>query len=218
MGDIRMTSLIDTFPWFAAGILLGTLGIVLTLVGIAALLRRRPFKFVVRSLAGLTLLAAGALAVAIAVGIQGYRALTREEVAAIITVRPTTPQRFEAAFKFPDGREAKYDLAGDEIYVDAHILKWKPFVNVLGLHTAYELDRVGGRYRALDQERSAQRTIYALRPDRPVDLFALRQRYALLSHLLDADYGSAAFVPVGNGAQLELRVSTSGLLIRRIKG
>ena len=210
-----MAPLIDTFPWFAFAVAFGVLGAVLVLLGIGALLRRRPFKFVVRTLAGLLLVAAGALAGAIAVGMHGYRALTREEVAAIITVRPTAPQRFEAAFKFPDGREAKYDLAGDEIYVDAHILKWKPVANVFGLHTAYELDRVGGRYKSIDQERSAKRTVHALRPERPVDIFTLRQRHALLSHVLDAEYGSAAFVPVSGAARLELRVSTSGLLIRR---
>ncbi len=210
-----MAPLIDTFPWFAFAAAFGVVGAILVLLGIGALLRGRPLRFVVRTLAGLLLVAVGALAGAIAVGIQGYRALTREEVAAVITVRPTAPQRFEAAFRFPDGREAKYDLAGDEIYVDAHILKWKPVANVFGLHTAYELDRVGGRYKALAQERSAKRTIHALRPERPVDLFTLRQRHALLSHVLDAEYGSAAFVPVNDAARLELRVSTSGLLIRR---
>src|SRR5688500_14236447 len=114
-----MTSLIDTFPWFAFAVAFGVLGAILVLLGVGALFRRRPFRFVVRTLAGLLLLAVGALAAAIAVGIQGYRALTREDSAAVITVRPVAPQRFEAAFKFPDGREARYDLAGDEIYVDA---------------------------------------------------------------------------------------------------
>jgi hypothetical protein len=212
-----MTSLIDTFPWFAAGVAFGLLGAALVLLGIGALLRWRPLRFLVRTLTGLLLLAVAAVAGTIAIGIQGYRALAREEVAAVVTVRPTAPQRFEAAFKFPDGREATYDLAGDEIYVDAHILKWKPIANLLGLHTTYELDRVGGRYRALNQERSAPRTVHALRPDRLIDIFTLRQRYEPLSRLLDAEYGSAAFVPVGDSARLELRVSTSGLLIRRLK-
>ncbi len=146
---------------------------------------------------------------------QGYRALTREEVAARLVVRPLGPQRFSATFQIPGRPEAiYYELAGDAIYVDAHILKWKPVVNVLGLHMAYELDRVAGRYDDLDQERSAVRTVHTLTPERRVDLFRLRTRYAFLAPLLDAEYGSGTFVRVTKAAEFEVRVSTTGLLIR----
>jgi hypothetical protein len=203
-----------TSPFFLAGTAFGLLGVVLTLAGIVALLQLRPLRFTIRTLAGLIFLALGALAGTIALGIQGYQALTRENIAARISVRTASPQRFEAAFHFPDGRESAFALAGDEIYIDAHILKWKPLANVLGLHTAYELDRVAGRYHAIEQERSAARTIYSLGHEKPLDIFVLRQRYAFLAPLLDAEYGSASFVPVTRPAELELRVSTTGLLIR----
>ena len=60
----------------------------------------------------------------------------------------------------------------------------------------------------------AQRTVYALARDKPIDLFSLRRRYEFLSPLFDAEYGSATFVPVSRPAELELRISTSGLLLR----
>jgi hypothetical protein len=148
---------------------------------------------------------------------SGYRALTREEVAARIIVRPVGPRRFAATFLVPDRPDATYELAGDEIYVDAHILKWKPMANVLGLHTAYELDRVAGRFNDIARERSEDRTVYSLVQDKPVDLFGLRRRYAFLAPLLDAEYGSGTFVPVTRPAQFEVRVSTTGLLIREKK-
>src|SRR5713226_4828416 len=209
-----MSSDLPTSPFFLAAVTLGTLGVILIVAGIAALVRARPLRFALRTLAGLLLLSLGALVGTIAIGIQGYRALTREDVAARLSVRPVGPQRFAATVRFPDGREATYDLAGDEIYVDAHILKWKPLANVLGLHTAYELDRVAGRYQSIEQERSALRTVHSLAQDKPLDLFRLRQRYAFLGTLLDAEYGSATFVSVTRPAELELRVSTSGLLLR----
>ncbi len=209
-----MSSGLVISPFFLAGAALGILGAILIVAGIAALVRARPLRFALRTLAGLLFLALGALAGTIAVGIQGYQALTREDVATRISVRTAGPQRFEAMFHFPDGRQAAFALAGDEIYIDAHILKWKPLANVLGLHTAYELDRVAGRYLAIEQERSAARTVYSLGQKRPVDLFLLRQHYAFLAPLLDAEYGSATFVPVTRPAELELRVSTTGLLIR----
>ena len=199
---------------FAAAIALAALGAIVVGAGLGALVRRRPLRFIVRVLAGLLLLTLGALAGVVASGTQGYRALTREDVVAHVTVLPEGAQRFKATLREPGGGEQTFALAGDEIYIDAHIIKWKPPVNLFGFHTAYELDRVGGRYRDIEQERTAPRTVHALAHERRIDLFSLRQRYAVLSALFDAEYGSATFVPVTRPALLEIRLSTSGLLVR----
>lgn len=204
-------------PFGLVGIVLALLGALLLFSGIGALIRLRPFRFVSRTLFGLLLLAVGALAATVAIGTYGYTALTREDVAATLLLQPTGPQKFSATVRYPDLREVKFELAGDEVYVDAQILKWKPIANMLGLHTAYELDRIAGRYRSIEVERSAPRTIFSLSRDKPLDLFDLRQRYIFLAPLLDAEYGSATYVAVSRPAELELRVSTTGLLMREIK-
>ena len=206
---------LSPFGW--VGVAFALLGALLVLSGIASLVRLRPFRFVWRTIFGLLLLAVGALAGAIAVGTHGYTALTREDVAATLLVQPIGPQRFAATVRFPDLREVKFELTGDEVYVDAQILKWKPMANVLGLHTAYELDRIAGRYRSIEHERAAPRTVYPLSRDKPLDLFDLRKRYTFLAPLLDAEYGSASYIAVSYPAEIELRVSTTGLLVREIK-
>jgi hypothetical protein len=202
-------------PLVFAAIALGLVGLILLFGAIAALRRARPFRFVLRTTAGMLMFACALLAVGLALGLQGYQALTREDVAAQLSLRPIAPQRFSATVRFTDGREAVYELAGDEVYIDAHILKWHPYANMLGLHTAYELDRLTGRYRGIEQERSAPRTIYSLAKDKPVDLFALRQRYQFLAPLVDAQYGSATFVPADSAAEYDVLVSTTGLLMRK---
>ncbi|HSC95224.1 MAG TPA: hypothetical protein VLC73_09655 [Burkholderiales bacterium] len=204
-------------PLFPFAVLFGILGIVVVIAAVVSFIQLRLPQSGYRMLAGLFLLTLGALAGAISVGMLGYRALTREEVAARIAVKPAGPQRFLATFKFADGRETTYDLAGDEIYVDAHILKWSPYANMIGLHTAYEIDRVAGRYHKIKDEREAMRTVHALGRDKTIDLYALRRRYSILSPLFDAEYGSATFVPVTRPAELELRVSITGLLMRETK-
>lgn len=204
----------STSPLLIAAAAFGVLGALLVLAGIAALWRARPLRFVLRTLVGLLLLAIGSAAGTLAIGTQGYLALTHEALAARIAVQPTGAQRFAATLHLPDGRTLQYDIAGDEIYVDAHVLKWKPIANIVGLHTAYELDRLAGRYRDVEQERNAPRTVYSLAPVRAIDLFSLRRRHAFLGTMLDADYGSASFVPVNRPAEFELRVSTTGLLLR----
>jgi hypothetical protein len=191
------------------------LGTLVLFLAVTALWRRHPMRATFRLLWAVTFLAVGIAAGATAAGIQGYRAFTHEEVAATVRTEPVGPKRFRATFQFADGDETSYVLAGDQLYIDARILKWKPIVNFLGLHTAYELDRVGGRYYELGEERVSPRTVFPLGEERPVNLFELRQRYTLLAPLLDADYGSATFIEVNGPAQFEVRVSTSGLLVRR---
>ncbi len=198
----------------AGAVIFSLLGMALTVTGIAALLRLHPMRALVRVLAGSLLLALGAIAAMIAVGMAGYRALTHETSALRIEIAPVAPQHFTAAVHWPDGTTANYTLSGDEIYVDAKVLKWKPWANVLGLTTSYQMDRIAGRYHDLTQEQSAPRTVFALDDAGPVDLFALRRRFAQLAPAFDAEYGSASFVPANSARTIEVRVSNTGLLIR----
>ena len=187
-----------------------------------AVLRRRP-RGVLRLGAGgvalllaLALLAGGALCGALAVSLSGYRALTREELAATVRTTPTGPQSFEAHFAFPDGREARYELAGDQFAVEARILKWHPWANLLGLHTAYELDRVTGRYAAIEDEQQRPRTVFSLAPEHAIDLLAWRARLPWLAPFVDAEYGSSTFTRADHLATYEVMVSTTGLLVREL--
>lgn len=201
-------------PLVVLALVLALIGLLFAGAGLAALFRLRPLRALTRLLASALLFSLGAGFALLAVGVQGYRALTHEEVAAQVSVTPLGPQRFRATFRFADGSAGVFDLAGDEVYVDAHILKWHPWANVLGLHTGYELGRVAGRYVSIEQEKAAPRTIHALAPERPVDVFALSRRYARLAFFVDAEYGSATFVPANEPKELELRVSTTGLMFR----
>lgn len=184
-------------------------------LGIFALRWRRFFLVGMFLMVGVLALSVAGLCTTISVATRGYRAFTREEVAAVVETRPTGPQRFDATFRFPGGRTATYHLNGEELYVDAHILKWKPIANILGLHTAYELDRVAGRFTRLGDEQSSPRTVFSLAEEKPVDMFDLRRRLLLFRPLVDAEYGSATFILANRPASYEVRVSISGLLIRR---
>src|SRR5436189_3881004 len=93
-------------------------------------------------LASALLLTSSLLLGAITVGINGYRAFTQEALAATIKTEPLGPHHFRATVTLPDSSLHMFDLAGDAVYVDAHVLKWRPIGTFLGLQTAYELDRI----------------------------------------------------------------------------
>src|SRR5437762_11618586 len=191
------------------------LGVALWAAAISALGNKRWMAGALRGVLGLLFFALAALAGAITIGIQGYRALTYEEVAATVKAEPVAPPRFRATLTLRDRRLAMYELAGDAFYVDAHILKWHPWLNLLGLHTSYALDRVAGRYNAVADERTKPHTAYSLGRERWFDLFEVARR-KVLGPLVDAEYGSAAFVAGTRPAEWEVRVSTTGLLMRQV--
>ena len=189
-----------------------------TIVGVRAVRATRARHWLggtIRGLVALLLLALAALAATVTVGLQGYRALTYEEVAATVRTEPVAPQRFRATITLPDRRLAMYELAGDAFYVDAHVLKWHPWASLLGLRTVYELDRVAGRYNSIADERARPHTAYELARSKPVDLFFIARR-RLLGPLVDAEYGSATFVAATRPVTFEVRVSTTGLLARPV--
>lgn len=150
------------------------------------------------------------------VGTQGYHALTKEIPAAQIKILPTGEQSFHATMEFADGSQQSFSLNGDELLVDAYVLKWKPWTNILGLHTAYRLDRVSGRYKALDDETQKQRSVFAVNNGGNEGLARWREEYSALSFLLDVEHGSASFVDADEAKELQLMVTTDGLLLRPV--
>src|SRR2546421_6689010 len=193
------------------------LSVVLLVSALVAVRKRRWMGMGMALVLALLSLALAALAATISLATRGYQALTRETVAATVTTRPSGAERFVATFTFPDGRREDYELAGNALYVDAHIVKWHPLANILGLHTAYQLDRVSGRYDRLEDEQTKPRRMFALSRPTPVDMFQVARSLTFLrrfARLVDAEYGSATFIATREPTQLELRVSTSGLLFR----
>ena len=199
---------------FYAAIGLGVVSLLFLAGSVQAFRRRRWIGTLGAAGTGALFLSLAALSSTLGISTQGYRALTAEVLAATVTTVPTGPRAFQAFVEFPDGRDTTLHLAGDQVLVDAHILKWHPLANMVGLHTLYELDRLTGRYAAIDDEREEPRTVHSLKAEKPVDLFNLARRYSLLALLVDAEYGSATYIEVERPARFEVRVSTTGLLIR----
>jgi hypothetical protein len=203
------------FYWLAAGLL--GISVLMLALSVRAFRGRRWLGSMGSAGSGAVFLSLAAIAAVLGVSTQGYRALTLEEVAATVTTLPTGPRAFQALVAFPDGRDTTLQVTGDQLMVDAHILKWRPLANILGVHTQYELDRLSGRYIEIEDERTAERTVHSLKRDKPADLFHLARRYTLLAYLVDTEYGSATYITVARPARFEVRVSTTGLLVREVE-
>jgi hypothetical protein len=189
--------------------------LVFMIATIGALKKFRVFSVIRDSVVALLFTSLTAVCAILLIANYGYRSLLHEECAATITVEPAGEQRFIAHIVFPDGETTELICEGDQVYVDAHILKWHPWLNVLGIHTAYQLDRIGGRYISIDDEKNKKHTVHSLTKNRKFDMFKIRMRWVALKPLVDAEYGSATFIYADHPAIYKVLVSTSGLIIRK---
>jgi hypothetical protein len=189
-------------------------GILFLAAAFRRLRRRRILGGALHGAVALVLIAASVCAALIVTNLRTYQRLTAEQAAGEIQFTRVGERQFNAVLTYPDGRRANFALSGDEWQVDARVLKWHALANMLGFDTAYRLDRVGGRYTRIEDERTQARTVYALNPPQSIDPWDWVHRYHSWMPWMDALYGSATFLPMADAALYEIKVSQSGLIAR----
>ena len=195
-------------------ILFALVGILCLFAAARSIRRRRVFGGVLIGATALVLILLSAVAALIAANLQTYQRLSFEQPAGELQLTRTGDREFNAVLTYPSGEHANFALRGDEWQIDARVLKWHAFANLVGFDSAYRLDRIGGRYTRLEDERSQPRSVYSLNQPERVDLWDLVHRYHSWVPWMDALYGSATFLPMADGALYEIKVSQSGLVAR----
>jgi hypothetical protein len=150
----------------------------------------------------------------IAMNLHTYARLTHEQEAARVSMRQLGERHYAVSLQAKRAAPRHFELRGDEWQIDARVLKWRALGNLLGFDTIYRLERLSGRYGDITRERSAPRTVHALAEEPGVDFWTVLRRYHAYVPLADALYGSAAYVPMAEGAEYAVTVSTSGLGVR----
>ncbi len=189
-------------------------GVLLLVAAVRRLRRRRLVGGALTGATALVLILLSVGAALIASNLVSYRRLSFEQSAAELQVARTAPREYSAVLTYPNGERATFALRGDEWQVDARVLKWHSFANLVGFDTAYRLERISGRYARIEDERTQARTVYALNPPQRIDPWELVHAYHSWVPWIDAVYGSATFLPLADGALYEIKVSQSGLVAR----
>jgi hypothetical protein len=189
-------------------------GILFFVAAVRSLRRRRLLGGAMHGATALVLILLSACAVLIAANLRTYQRLTIEQPAGELQLTRTGDREFNAVLTYPSGERANFALRGDEWQVDARVLKWHAFANLVGFDTAYRLDRIGGRFERVEEERNEPRTVYSLNPAQRIDPWELIRRFHSWVPWADALYGSATYLPMADGALYEIKVSQSGLIAR----
>lgn len=197
---------------------IGALALLVALpLEIAAFRRLRRVQLVSGTmylLLGIVVVLAAGLGALVAMNLYTYARLTHEQEAARVSVRQLGERRYVLSVQPNKAPARHYEMRGDEWQIDARVLKWSGIGNLIGLDTVYRLERLSGRYSDITLERNAQRTVYSLAEDPGLDLWSLVNKHYRYVPFADALYGSAAYVPMAEGAEYTVSVSTTGLLVR----
>lgn len=197
---------------------IGLIGLVLAVpLELAAIRRMRRLQLARGTLfflsgAFVVLFAAGAALVA--ANLYTYARLTHEQEAARVSMRQLGERHYAVSLQAKNAAPRHFELRGDEWQIDARVLKWRALGNLLGFDTVYRLERLSGRYGDITRERNAPRTVHGLSEEPGVDFWTVLRRYHAYVPLADALYGTAAYVPMAEGAEYAVTVSTSGLVVR----
>jgi hypothetical protein len=197
---------------------IGLAGLLLALpLEIAALRRLRRLQLARGTMfflsGGLVLLLAAGAAL-VATNLYTYARLTHEQEAARVSIRQLEERLYVVSVQTRHAAPRHFQLRGDEWQIDARVLKWRAMGTLLGFDTVYRLERLSGRYGDITQERNAPRTVYTLAEDPGVDLWSLLKKHHQYVPFADALYGSAAYVPMAEGAEYAVTVSAGGLVVR----
>ncbi|HEY3697764.1 MAG TPA: cation/multidrug efflux pump [Spongiibacteraceae bacterium] len=122
-------------------------------------------------------------------------------------------KQFNVTMVDHSGNEQRYQLSGDLWQLDVRLLKWIDTLARLGVKPGYRLDRLSGRYLSLEDEQKLPHTVVSLRDKEPLfDVWSwLRQANRYFS-LIDAQYGSAAYLPMVDGALYSINIGPSGVV------
>ena len=201
-----------------------TLSIVAALFLIASILllvmtirccrRRQWLRGSVNASLTLSMVALSIALILLASNLYSYQRLSYEQHLANIHIENLSQQRHQLTLEIPQQEPKQFEIVGDDWQIDARVLKWHPYANLLGLDLQYQLERLSGRFTNIAQEKSESRSVYALNTNNHIDVWRLARRHPDWLPFVDAVYGSAAYVPLADGADYQLFATQNGLIIR----
>lgn len=190
------------------------LGLLLVGMGIRRLFGRRKLGGGLNIVFGILLVALAVGSVGVLANLYTYHKLTGEQPVGTLSFEKFAPREYVATLDTGSGSPRQFTVFGDECQMDARILKWRYFANLLGFDTVYRLDRISGRYRDVAAESAAQRSVYPLSEDSGIEIWPLVNRFNEHLSWIDAVYGNAVYLPMAHGAAYRITMTDSGLIGR----
>ena len=189
-------------------------GLLLFIGSVRKLWRRRVIAGGVQCISSLVVLSFAIIIFLVLLNIYTYHVFTDEEPIAELRFEYIETRTFRLYYKPVDGVEQVYVLRGDECRIESRILKWHGLANMFGFETVFRLERLSGRYTNIENELTAERSVYALAKETGVDVWQMAHEHTDFVPWVDAMYGNGVYVPMVSNARYSLSMTNSGLVAR----
>ena len=164
---------------------------------------------------GLALLALGLGIGLVAYDIYTYKQILVGQPVATINFETIEDQYFDALVVGADGNQQRFNLRGDQWQLDTRVIKWQGYFSSFNIKPAYRLDRLSGRYFDIHKETTEKRSNFLIvKSILGLDVWKLIHDNPKYFSILDANYGTARYLPMKNGALYEISLSNTGLNVR----
>jgi len=176
-----------------------------------------PFRRLKRFLGAIVFGVLGILLAALLVMIHVFHAFSGETLVAQVTTRRISPMEFELTYTPRDEHHAgtvHAHLQGNQWSISGGVVKWHPWLTAVGLQSYHKPIRLSGQFSNAQQQRRHLPSLYLLEPSGD-QLWEILYRAAPYLPLIDAVYGSSAYVYVEPGTTQAVYVTPFGYLIKR---
>lgn len=202
--------------YLGLAIVIALLAAIVLLVALRLLLGGSWLMGWLRGTCGFAVLALAGLIGLIGYDISTYAALPNDQPLATLTFNAQGSQRYEVIL-VQGKNERTVMLEGDLWQLDLHVLRWKSLAELIGLESGYRLERLSGRYLAVEQQNQArhERVMLSEQP-MGVNIWQTLELGQRDMHLVDAQVLRVDFMPMADGASYAVELTPTGLLARPI--
>jgi len=197
----------DGLAWFT-----GLLALLALFIAARILFAPNWFLAWLRGTAGLAFLALALLIGVIAYDLRSYDPQVQDKPLVTLSFSADGPQRYRVNL-LEGGEEREVTLEGDLWQLDARLLGWKGLAALIGLQPGYRLEKLSGRFLAIEQQQSARfaRVALAESPN-GIDLWRWLRLGQRDLFLFEPQAARVTYLPIADGAVFSVSLGPTGLM------
>ena len=199
----------DGLAWFT-----GLLALLALFIAARILFAPNWFLAWLRGTVGVAFVALAGLIGVVAYDLRSYDALVEDKPLVTLSFRAEGDQAYRVNL-LEGGEEREVLLEGDLWQLDARLLHWKGLAALIGLESGYRLEKLSGRFLAIEQQQTARHAQVELaHSPYGIDLWRWLRLNRRDLFLFDPEAARVTYLPIADGAVFSVSLSPTGLLAK----